>query len=225
MGKSNSDIKLNRKLKWSAFIFIVSGIIALYIILNKGVVFGNRLVALSESGIKEDKPLHIIQVVATTNYLTNIGDTAELKVSIDGQDVSNGEGYELTSDNEEVIKLEGDIATAVGLGDGIVITAKSTQYENVEGTVTISSVVPASKISISSEHSSIGVGETTQISHTTRPTEASGVQVKLNYQSSDNNIATVDASGIVTGVSSGTVTITATDKITGLQDAHEIIIE
>ncbi|MBR2289588.1 MAG: Ig-like domain-containing protein [Clostridia bacterium] len=225
MGKSknSSDVKLNRRLRWTAIIFVISAAIALAVILNKGVIFGKRLVAISESVNSASEQVHVIQIVATNNYLKNVGDTVELKLSIDGQDVANGEGYELISSDEEVIKLDGDIATAVALGDAV-ITARSTEY-NVEGTVTLSVVVPASKLTLSAEFPSIGVGETDQISHTTRPTEASGVQVKLTYQSSDNSIATVDNSGIVTGIAPGTVTITGTDKITGLSDIYDITIK
>lgn len=219
----NKDAKLNKRLKHTAIIFAISVIIAIVIVLNKGVILGKRLVSITEAGSNTPEPIHVIQIVATNNYLKNVGDTVELKLSIDGQDVSNGEGYELASSDEEVVKIEGDTAKAVALGDAV-ITAKSTQY-GVEGTVTLSVVVPANKLTLSAEFNTIEVGGTSQISHTTRPTEASGVQVKLNYQSSDNSIATVDSSGIVTGIAPGTVTITGTDKITGLSDTHEITVK
>jgi len=221
MGKSSNDARLNRTLKITGAIFIISGILALVIILNKGVIFGKRLIPLTADG-ESAKPLHVIQIVSTNNYLQNVGATAELKLSIDGEDVANGEGYTLTSSDEEVISLEGDIATAMNLGDAV-ITAKSTEYD-VEATVTLSVVVPANSMSLSAEFAEIGVGETSQISHTTRPTEASGVQVKLTYQSSDTSIATVDSSGIVKGIAPGVATITATDKITGLSETYDITV-
>ena len=221
--KKNNDVKLNRRLKITGFIFVVSMIIAITIILNKGVLFGKRLVAISESASTVSEPVHVIQIVATNNYLKNIGDSVELKLSIDGQDVEGGQGYELSSSDEDIIKLEGDTATAVNLGDSV-ITARSTEFD-VTGTVTLSVVVPANKLNLSAELDKISVGETSQISHTTKPTEATGVQVKLNYQSSDNSIATVDSSGIVTGIAPGTVTITGTDKITGLADSYVITVE
>lgn len=219
--KKNKDAKLNRTLAITGVIFVISAVIALVTILNKGVLFGKRLVAITESEAPE--PVHVIQVIPTSNYLKNVGDTVELKLSIDGKDVSDGNGYELVSSDEDVIKLEGDVATAVALGDAV-ITAKSTEF-GVEGTTTLSVVVPASKLTLSAEFSSISVGETSQISHTTRPTEASGVQVRLTYSSSDNSIATVDNSGIVTGKAPGVVTITGTDKVTGLSDTYEIIVK
>lgn len=222
ISKNNSDAKLNKRLKLAAIIFVISAGIALFIILNKGVVFGKRLVSITGTDSSNTEPLHVIQVVATNNYLKNVGDTVELKLSIDGEDVANGEGYELSSSDEEVIRIEGDNAVAVSIGDAV-ITAKSTEY-GVEGTVTLSVVVPANKLTLSAEFPTIAVGETDQISHTTRPTEESGVQVKLSYQSSDNSIATVDGNGIVTAIAPGVVTITATDKITGLIDSYEITI-
>lgn len=219
MGK-NKD-KLNTTLKVTGIIFIISAIIALAIILNKGVIFGKRLVSITDNSAPE--AVHVIQVVASNNYLKNVGDTVELKLSIDGKDVANGEGYELVSSDEDVISINGDVATAVALGDAV-ITARSTEFD-VEGTVTLSVVVPANKLTLSAEFSKISVGETSQISYTTRPTEATGVQVRLNYQSSDNSIATVDSSGIVTGIAPGKVTITGTDKITGLSDTYEITVK
>lgn len=222
MGKNkNNEKKLNRVLIVTSIIFLISAILAIVIIFNKGVIFGNRLVSITETATAE--PVHVIQIVATNNYLKNVGDTVQLKLSIDGQDVADGEGYELISSDEEVITLDGDTATARALGDAV-ITARSTEYD-VEGTVTLSVVVPASKLTLSAEFPTIAVGETSQISHTTRPTEASGVQVKLNYQSSDNSIATVDSSGIVTGKAPGKVTITATDKITGLSNTYDITVK
>lgn len=221
MGRNNGNSeKINKVLKITAIIFFISAAIAIFIILNKGVVFGKRLISIT--GGDSNEPTHVIQVVATNNYLKNVGDVVELKLSIDGKDVSNGEGYELTSSDESVVAIEGDTARAVSLGDAV-ITAKSTEFD-VEGTVTLSVVVPANSLNISAEFEEIGVGETDQISHTTRPTEASGVQVKLSYESSDNNIATVDSNGVVTGVSAGVVTITATDKITGLTDTYDVTI-
>ena len=84
--KENSNDKLNKALKISGILFILSAILAIYVILNKGVVFGKRLVSISNGGSTE--PVHVIQIVATNNYLKNVGDVVELKLSIDGQDVA-----------------------------------------------------------------------------------------------------------------------------------------
>jgi uncharacterized protein YjdB len=217
MSKSKDD-KINRKLKISFIVFLISAIITLTIILNKGVIFGKRLIDISETGTNE--PIHIIQVVADKTYLKSIGDSVELKISIDGEDVT--EGFELISSDEDVIKLENNVATSVGLGTAVIV-AKSTEY-NVENSITLDVVVPITKLTLSAEFPSINVGETDQVSYTTKPKD-SNVAVNMIYESSDKKIATVDSSGIVTGISSGTVTITGTDRITGISDSYEITIK
>lgn len=218
--KKNNDTRLNKTLRITGLIFVISAIFALVTILNKGVLFGKRLISIN--GENNQEPIHIVQVIATNNYLKNINETTDLRISIDGQDVSGGEGYELTSSDESIVVVEGDTVKAVNFGDAV-ITARSLEYD-VEGTVTISVVVPANKLSLSAEFPEIKVGETSQISHTTSPKESTGVQVRLTYSSSDNSIATVDTSGIVTGKAPGVATITATDKITGISDTYDITI-
>ena len=76
----NNDSRLNKTLKITGIIFVISAILAL-------VIFGKRLISINNSTSNE--PVHVIQVVATNNYLKNIGDVVELKLSIDGQDVAN----------------------------------------------------------------------------------------------------------------------------------------
>ena len=85
--KNDNDKRLNKILIIAIIIFILSATLAITIILNKGVIFGKRLVTIAENASAE--PIHVIQIVSTNNYLKNVGDTVELKISIDGQDVSN----------------------------------------------------------------------------------------------------------------------------------------
>ena len=52
--------------------------------------------------------------------------------------------------------------------------------------------------------------------------QTSDVKVNISYKSSDESIATVNESGIVTGVSKGTVTITGKDEITGIEATYKV---
>ena len=218
MGKKSKDDRLNGVLKFSFIIFLISACITLFIILNKGVVFGNRLIDISDMVVAEE--VHVIQVVTPNTYLKNVGDSTELKISIDGADTLDG--FTLSSSDEDVIKIEGTNAIATGLGTAV-ITAKSEKY-GVENTVTLDVIVPITKLDLSAEFSKITIGEKDQISYSTTPKD-SNVTVDLIYESSDSEIATVDASGVVTGVSAGTVTITATDRITGISDTYKITVK
>lgn len=203
---TNQDIKLNKLLKITFIIFLISGIIALVVILNKGKLFGKNMVEVSNG--KAVEVVHSIQLVADKVFLAGSGDTTNLSVTIDGLDAT--EGYELTSSDPNIISIEGNAITAVAEGTAI-ITAKSTEYD-VTSDVTIDVVTPITKITISSEHKNITVGGETTLSYAFQPSTATA---NIVYTTADETIATVNESGIVTGVGTGTVVLTATDKVTG----------
>ena len=71
--------------------------------------------------------------------------------------------------------------------------------------------VPVTAIELTPTSFSVDVGDTQQITPTVTPSDAAIQQ--LQWESSDTSIATVDNTGLVTGVSQGSVTITcrATD--------------
>ena len=78
-----------------------------------------------------------------------------------------------------------------------------TYTKNLTSKITVKN--PTIKVTSDSE---IAIGTTTQVKATVKPSTA-----KVTYTTSDEKIATVDAtSGIVTGVATGDVTITATAK-------------
>ena len=89
--------------------------------------------------------------------------------------------------------------------------------EGVSGSATLTVNSPSTSVSVTLDASSIAVGGTTSASATVR--DASGQPVPdcaVTWSSSDAAIATVDASGAVSGLREGTVSIRATcDGITG----------
>lgn len=225
MSRDKKQEKLNKRLKITFIIFLASALIAAFIILNKGVVFGKRLIDIS--GANEKSDVHVIQALSSTSYLVmpeneseTMKSSTDILISIDGEDVEDG--FEITSSDENIVAVEGKVAKAVGLGTAV-LTIKSTKYD-IESTITFDVVVPITSLQLSSEFRFIAVGETSQMSYTTRPKDAS-VSVNVVYSSADTSIATVDSSGIVTGVSSGVTMITGVDKITGLSDTWTITVD
>lgn len=74
-------------------------------------------------------------------------------------------------------------------------------------TITRAANVAATGVSVAPTTATVAVGATTTLAATKAPTNASGTVV---WSSSDTSVATVDQSGVVTGVADGTATITAT---------------
>lgn len=203
-----SKEELNKILKIAAIIFVITGIITLVIILNKGVIFGHRLV----SGItgKADE-LHTISAIAGRNYLVEDA-TTELFVNIDNEDVKDG--YEVKVSDESVVSVKDNVIT--GLKEGTAkLTIVSTKYK-VECEVVVSVVVPITKLNLESEFTTIKVGEECKIKCVYEPDDASQ---KIEYSVSDEEIATVEKvdekNALLKGVKKGSVTVIATDEISG----------
>lgn len=98
-------------------------------------------------------------------------------------------------------------------GDTITVTATANDGSGVSGSCTLTVSVPdpaiiATGLNItSSKGNAIFVGDSTNLTASVDP---AGAKVNnLTWSSSDSKIATVNTSGVVTGVSKGTVTITA----------------
>lgn len=213
MGKKISkDDKINRRFKISLIIFIIVAIITIFIVLNKGNIFGIRLIKVSGVEVEET---HTIQLVADDYYLSVDNGVTNVYVTIDG--VDRLDGFELVSSDEEVILVQNNKLVAVDEGVATV-TAISSEY-NIQSEITVNVVTFATKLNVSSEYKTIDVGEQTQMSYTTSPKSAT---VNVKYASSDETVATVDSNGIVTGISNGYVSIIVTDEISGKTTSYAI---
>ena len=100
--------------------------------------------------------------------------------------------------------------TAVAAGSAT-ITATS---EGQSGTAAVSvTPVPVASVGVSPASASVGVGQTVQLTAT--PRDASGNALSgrvVTWGSSNTAVATVNGSGLVTGVGAGSATITATSE-------------
>lgn len=99
------------------------------------------------------------------------------------------------------------LVTAVANGTAT-ITATSTVDGTIKGTSTVTVTTPVSGVTVSPTTASIAVGATRQLTPTVAPAGASNKNV--TYSSSATGVATVNSSGLVTGVAAGTATITVT---------------
>lgn len=200
----------------SICIFIIVGMSALLLILNKGHIGSIGLVSLEDSD-SEEVIMPKLEITAESKYISSKDEeTVELSATIDGEIIT--EGIEYKSSDEEIAKIEEGKVVAVSDGK-VVITGT---YEGQTATTEINVITPIKNMSFTSTSRSIRVGKDLQMKLKTTPSGASVDTLK--YSSSDEEIATVNANGIVTGVSAGKVTITVTDEYTGKEESVNLTI-
>lgn len=116
-------------------------------------------------------------------------------------------GVTWSSSNESIATVsEGGVVTGIAPGS-VTITATA---DGVSGTFSVTvNAIPVQSISIQGD-GSVMIGGTSQLTCVFTPTNATNKNV--NWESSDDSIATVSGSGVVTGVKVGSATITATSE-------------
>src|SRR5947208_393569 len=116
-----------------------------------------------------------------------------------------------SSDNTIATVNGSGLVTGAGPGGPVTMTATS---EGQSGTATVTvTVAPVAAVTVTPSSGTVAVGQTVQLTAT--PRDASGNPLTgraISWSSSDNTIATVSSSGLVTGVVAGAVTITATSE-------------
>ncbi|MEP7324612.1 MAG: Ig-like domain-containing protein, partial [Gemmatimonadota bacterium] len=199
-----------------------------------GVVTGMTMGQATITAISEGKTgSALITVVA--------GAPASITVSPNPSTVAAGETLQLSAQVRDVAGdlLSGQTITWASLtpsvasvdGSGMVsgittgtalITATS---GNLSATDTVSvTLPPVETVTISAPATHLGVGSTLQFSATAR--DVHGAQLNgraFTWSSSDSAIASVSSTGLVTGIASGPVTITATSE--GKTGSTSIVVE
>lgn len=212
---------MKKALITSIIIFVIIAGVALYIVLNKGHVGNYALVEIEEVAEKEEiiEPKLLLELEQDYLFSTKKKETLPITVSIDGEGEVLIDNVELESSDEKVVKINDDYEL-VAVKDGTAtITAR---YDGIEATKDVKVITPIKSMTFVSPSSSIRVGKDLQMKLTTSPSNA---YVRgLEYTSSDEDIAVVDSSGIVTGVSAGSVTITVYDPYTELEKTIKLTI-
>ncbi len=139
-----------------------------------------------------------------------VGDELECPVTFTPPNATD-QGITLVSSDPDVVLIdENNICIALSVGTATV-TATSTSNpdatDSVLITVTAADRVPVTAITVSQEDPSAD-GATRQLIATVLPVDATDSSV--TWSSDDSDIATIDQNGLLTGLSNGSVTITAT---------------
>lgn len=132
------------------------------------------------------------------------GDTQRLKATVTLADGTEGEVEEWTSSDEKVATVTRGVIAAKAAGTATV-TAKA-------GDKTATCAVTVEKISVELNKTTLSLerGSEETLTATVKKNDAAVATEKVDWTSSEENIATVDENGKVTALREGTTTITAT---------------
>jgi uncharacterized protein YjdB len=143
-----------------------------------------------------------------------VGQTAQLTATPKDANGNPLTGRTITwssSDNTIATVSGSGLVTGVGPGGPVTITATS---EGQSGTAAVNvTLAPVASVTVAPSTANIAITGTVQLTAT--PKDANGNPLTgraISWSSSDNTIATVNGSGLVTGVAAGSVTITATSE-------------
>lgn len=134
-------------------------------------------------------------------------DRSQLDMTVgDSVELSAGKATRVNweSNDEDVAVVNGGVVTAKSAGTAV-ITASLESGETASCNVSVADK-EITKITLSASGVRIEIGKTIQLSAGYEPADAS--HVSLSWESSDENVATVDEDGYVTGIWEGTTQIT-----------------
>lgn len=134
-------------------------------------------------------------------------DRSQLEMTVgDSVELSAGKAVKVSweSSDDSVATVKGGVVNAKAAGSAV-ITASLENGEKASCSVTVTDKL-ITEITLSSTGTRLEAGKTIQLSATYKPADAS--HVALSWESSDENIASVNEKGYVTGISKGIATIT-----------------
>ena len=142
------------------------------------------------------------------------------KVSIKGSSVVFLKLNELPSDLDIVVPFHNTetITDHMAYGFSVPDSWSGTAYAYISDNITVTGV------SLLPESSRLNINESETLALTTSVTPSYAPDTSVSYSSSDETVATVDASGVVTPVSVGTATITVTTTDGGYTDTCAVTV-
>ncbi len=129
----------------------------------------------------------------------------QLQVTVQPKSVKNKQ-VTLSVDNEGVARAKGNTVTGVAPGEAV-LTIASKQDPSVTLQYRIVVVQPVTRLTVTAPAKTVAVGSTMQLTPAYTPDNAT--RKGVTWTSANEQIATVDANGVVTGLKRGNTRITA----------------
>ncbi|MGN0812590.1 MAG: Ig-like domain-containing protein [Candidatus Coproplasma sp.] len=157
--------------------------------------------------ISDPEPVKVESVsLDKTSSALKVGETETLTATVAPADADN-KAVTWASSDETVASVVNGVVTAKKAGTATITVTTADGGKTASCAYTITNVAPTS-VELNRTTATIAVGDTVNLTATVLPANATIKTV--TWKSSDTNIATVDANGVVTAVGVGNVTITAT---------------
>ena len=166
-----------------------------------------------------------IEVSPSSHTFTAIGETHTFTATVLPSDAADN-SVTWSSSNTSVATVNPTTGTVTSVADGTcTITATANDGSGVSGSasVIVDTYVYPTSVSVTPATGEIFVGETLQLTATVLPDNANNKSV--TWSSDNNSVATVSATGLVTGVAAGSVTITATTVDAGKTGSATITVK
>ncbi|MEP1778740.1 Ig-like domain-containing protein [Reichenbachiella sp.] len=142
-------------------------------------------------------------------------------LTIEGEDASKAE-VSFTSDNEEVVTVDGVTLTAVGVGNATIEATETNTNKSATIAVTvIAANIAVTGVSLNEESVALQIGQTFQLAATIAPEDATEKELIWSVEfpsegksneTAPSDIATVSEEGLVTAVSPGEVNVVVKTK-------------
>lgn len=165
-----------------------------------------------EGFVNPPPPPPVVTVsISPTTTTVNVGATTSLAVAISGgSPTPTLASCSSSSPGTASVTTSGVSCVVVGVSPGLAtITATTTGSQTATAVVTVAALPAAiTELTLTPPTSSIVVGRTVALTAT--PTSPAGATVAVTYSTSSASVASVSVAGVVTAVSPGTATITAT---------------
>jgi len=150
----------------------------------------------------------VYNVILDSNaFSLNVNESKKISATIN-PDNANDKTLSWTSSDERIATVdENGNVTAIAKGE-VTITAKANGGSNVEATCLVTVLQPVTGVSFAQESGLVIINQTKQLAAIIEPANASNTTVE--WFSENEEIATVDENGLITGVAVGSTTITVT---------------
>ena len=181
-------------------------------------LFAVALVAVScsESNTGDNPTPEAVKITLSENAVNlQVGEKTTVVATVEPTDKSAS--LEWFSGDESVATVSGGVINAVKVGSTTIYAFIGDVQASCEVNVTDS---PVKKITLDKTELSLGVGESKTLTATIEPEEAASLAI--DWFSSDETVATVDANGKVTAVKAGEANITA--KIESIEAKCKVMV-